>query len=172
MQPMSDELQLPLELCLYFDGACEPTNPGGVATYGWLIKDPDGKTLAKKCGVVCEGKDATNNRAEWCALGFGLRYLLDQKWTGKLTIQGDSQLVICQLTGDWACNKPHLIKLRARCLEILKQLGNDYKTDWLPREQNEECDELSRYAYERYTGKSFPIRYKKRKRNQWPNEFM
>lgn len=23
---------------LYFDGACEPINPGGTASYGWLLK--------------------------------------------------------------------------------------------------------------------------------------
>lgn len=27
---------------LYFDGLCEPVNPGGIARYGWLITDaPD-----------------------------------------------------------------------------------------------------------------------------------
>lgn len=39
---------------LQFDGACEPKNPGGVATYGWLICTPE-CVLQHGSGVVCEG---------------------------------------------------------------------------------------------------------------------
>jgi ribonuclease HI len=31
---------------IYFDGACEPINPGGTAAYGFLIKK-DNKTILK-----------------------------------------------------------------------------------------------------------------------------
>ena len=34
----------------YFDGAAEPTNPGGIATYGWVIIEDD-KLLGEGKGV-------------------------------------------------------------------------------------------------------------------------
>jgi len=37
------------------DGLCEPVNPGGIATYGYVIRDESGSLIAKKSGVV--GKD-------------------------------------------------------------------------------------------------------------------
>jgi ribonuclease HI len=144
------------ELQLFFDGACEPVNPGGVATYGWIILDR-GEVLADGCGVHCEGPRATNNVAEYVALGFGLRRLQDLGWGGRLSVYGDSQLVIKQLAGEWACNKPHLRKLRDRCLDILHGIcpGKSYTLTWVPREENAAADALSRRAYEKHTGKPF-----------------
>lgn len=134
--------ELGRELFLYFDGLCDP-NPGGVACYGWLIKR-EGKMIAS--GKGCVSKNSTNNVAEYSALGFGLKWLLEQKWDGVLKIYGDSKLVVEQVNDKWACNKEHLQKLRARCWEILNQLGF-WRIDWHPREQNEEADALSRQAF-------------------------
>ena len=160
---------------LNFDGSTEPRNPGGYATGGWVLKINGGLgggfgwLEASDSLFFCRGKGATNNVAEWSALGYGLRWLLDNKPPmTSLIIRGDSQLVIYQLTGEWQCNAPHLIKLRDRCREILAQLaeqtGVAWTAEWVPREQNEEADALSRAAYERETGKIYPTRVRKKKR--------
>ena len=143
------------ELTLHFDGACEPRNPGGVATYGWVLS-----TGHSGCGVVATGgPTSTNNLAEWSALGFGLRWIADQKLKPeKLLIFGDSQLVVRQLNHEWACNKEHLQKLRARCEELLKAIDRPWAAEWIPREKNEDADALSRKAYTDHTGKPFPER--------------
>ena len=39
----------------WFDGACEPVNPGGTATLGVVIKDNDGTVLLKEHGLVGKG---------------------------------------------------------------------------------------------------------------------
>lgn len=163
---------MPSELVINFDGLCEPVNPGGVACYGWIISyfEDDGEwhNWVVKSGFIEEGPKATNNVAEWCALGFALRYLLDHNWRGKLTVKGDSQLVINQLLGDWACNAPRLIQFRDRCLEYLEKLElatikragtlivdvqfQNFKAMWIPREQNSQADALSNQAYENHTG--------------------
>lgn len=145
---------------LWFDGACEPVNPGGIATGGWIIRD--GEQVYTGHNEVCRGDGATNNVAEWTALGMALRYMLDnsQQFSGSvLTIYGDSQLVIEQLNRRWKCNKIHLQKLRDRCWAILGELAlPSWTATWIPREQNTEADALSRKAYEEATGKCFPER--------------
>lgn len=152
-----------LDLVLHFDGACEPRNPGGVATYGWVITLPDDSVFANDCGVLCSGgPNATNNRAEYAALGFALRYLFDEiDQVDNLRIFGDSQLVIEQINGNWRCNAPHLVKMRDRCRQLLAALECRYTLDWIPRELNEAADALSRKAYEKATGRKFPERRRK-----------
>ena len=40
----------------WFDGACEPVNPGGTASFGVVVKDDEGTVLLKEHGLV--GKDS------------------------------------------------------------------------------------------------------------------
>ena len=150
------------KLTIFFDGACEPKNPGGWATYGFVIRD--GESIVKSGHGVANPKGhalATNNVAEYSALGFALKYLADEKWIGTLEIFGDSKLVVEQVNDNWACNKDHLRNLRDRVWELLKTLGDKWTIKWVPREQNEEADALSRKAYEDATGENFPERRKK-----------
>ena len=149
------------DITIYFDGACEPVNPGGVATAGWYILDSQWIDIAQGHRVIKRGDGATNNLAEWCALGFALRWLLDnhkENCRGKnLLIRGDSQLVCNQLTRAWRCNAPHLQKLMWRCLGILGQLElKSWTTLWTPRELNQRADDLSKLAYTELTGKKPP----------------
>jgi ribonuclease HI len=149
-----------MNVTIYFDGACEPKNPGGVATAGWIILGDNDEPLGGDCCVICRGEGATNNVAEWAALGKALRHVADSGLqVGTLQIYGDSMLVVNQLTGNWNCNKEHLQKLRDRCKELISQINpSDLVVEWIPREQNEEADALSRKAYEEATGKKFPVR--------------
>ena len=156
---------------IHFDGACEPKNPGGIATCGWVIYHEGGlkrKRIASGHKVVKEGEGATNNYAEWCALGLALRWLLDNKKdecaAQSIVIIGDSQLVINQLAGKWECKAENLQPLKARCLEILDSLNFQARSArWVPREQNEEADALSKKAYTERTGQQAPERRKKKK---------
>lgn len=154
-------------LTLHFDGSCEPRNPGGHACYGWILHGltdrpggtPDQVELASDHGVICSGPDATNNIAEWCALGKGLRYLRDHAHLAadqELRIFGDSQLVIFQLTKKWQCNAEHLIGYRLRCWELLQEIGRPWHARWIPREQNAQADALTNRAYFEATGKPPP----------------
>lgn len=148
---------LHMKLVLHFDGSCGPNNPGGTAGYGWILTDSS-KEIARDSGVVCSGPEATNNVGEWGALRNGLRYLSDKGWTGELSIRGDSQLVICQLTGEYKCRKQTLIPYYKECILLLKNWQWDAK--WIPREENEQCDSMSKTAY---TDKVKPTKKKKTK---------
>ncbi|MGD0012733.1 MAG: hypothetical protein ABSE93_29850 [Terriglobia bacterium] len=52
------------EYLAWFDGACEPVNPGGTASFGVVIKDKDGTVLRKEHGLVGKGSKMSNNVAE------------------------------------------------------------------------------------------------------------
>lgn len=149
----------PTEVVIHFDGACEPVNPGGVASYGWVLFR-DGERVADGCGVLCRGNGATNNLAEYGALGYALRYLKDHPGSHdgaeRIIIRGDSQLVVKQINGEWACRAENLIPYRDRCLVLLKQVGKLCVVEWVRREFNEAADAMSRRAYEQETGQDFP----------------
>lgn len=157
---------------LHFDGACEPNDRSAacVAAYGWVAEFPGGEA-AQGGGVCATGAAATNNVAEYCALGFGLRFIADQARTlyaaglpvgyTKLAIRGDSELVIKQITREYATNNERLAKLQGRVLEllaILEACGVSWDIAWVPRELNEAADALLRKAYEQYAGKKMPQR--------------
>jgi len=152
-----------MSLELWFDGACEP-NPGGVATCGWVI-ELRGETIDEGYRVVSTGSSATNNLAEYSALGLALRSLIasdivNQERIESLNIYGDSKLVVEQVSGRWQCKQTSTQRLRDRCLELLEKLGIEWQATWIPREENERADALSQRAYVEFTGKPFPRRVK------------
>lgn len=112
------------KLLLCVDGGCEPKNPGGVATCGWVIFDPNNNVLVDEARVVQDGGPlATNNYAEYCGLGFALKWLREQEWRGELSVQADSQLLVNQVTEKWQCKAKHLIPLRKKIWEHLEALN-------------------------------------------------
>ena len=131
-----------------FDGSCA-NNGSADATgaFGWQVVDLDGfRPVAAGSGVVAD-ELVSNNVAEWRGLITALSWvscLADRP--ADLSVEGDSQLVIHQLTGAWKCKKPHLASLRAEASAALKRIGCRWNARWIPREQNAECDELSRPA--------------------------
>ncbi len=130
----------------YFDGACEPVNPGGTASWGFVVKE-DGKTIFEGHGVVGSGDGMTNNVAEYCGIIFLLKHLKSLGLEDKeICVFGDSNMVIQQISGNWKVrdNKEKPYKKYAReALELAKQFKRvTYK--WIPREQNEEADLLSK----------------------------
>jgi ribonuclease HI len=60
-------LRLPLttNIEVYFDGLCQPCNPGGTACYTFIVKDGE-NTIHSKFGVTVH--NSTNNVAEYTAI--------------------------------------------------------------------------------------------------------
>lgn len=136
-------------ITINFDGACEwwngKRNPGGLATYGWIIKK-DGQQIAYGYGEVARGEGATNNVAEYTALIEALKALRDLNLEKDVVeVYGDSQLVVNQVTGQWRCNHSHLDELRQQAKKLMRGYGP--KLIWVRREQNQEADDLSKQAY-------------------------
>jgi ribonuclease HI len=138
-------------ITIYFDGLCYPKNPGGVAAYGYLIYD-DGKLIHRGFGAVGEGRGMTNNVAEYEGLMAAAQWIDDHEIKGSIEVKGDSQLVIRQIRGDWEIRSMTSRKYVPEIRRLLE--GKDVRYIWVPREMNEEADQLSRRGYEAYKKRS------------------
>ena len=137
---------------IYFDGACEPINPKGIATYGFIICK-NGKKIGQDKGLACEpfSSKSSNNVAEYTALIKALETVKNKKLDKKIIIKGDSQLAIRQMQGIYSVNAPRIIPLYNKAKKLA--MGLDIKFEWIPREKNEDADYLSHKAYEEYIDK-------------------
>lgn len=136
------------EVQVYFDGLCQPINPGGIACYAFLIKS-EGKTLYKERGLAAEpfSKDATNNVAEYTALVKALEWLLSSKRAQEpVRVRGDSRLVISQMRGEFKVKAKAIVPLFQKAALLRKEFA-DISFQWVPREENREADKLSEEAY-------------------------
>jgi len=135
--------ELPNEpLTLVFDGCSTPKNPGGVALSAYAILGAGDRTVHSDVVEVCRGERATNNLAEWHAVVAGIRFLHASPWRNKLTIQGDSQLVIRQLNLEYRCKQPHLIPYRDEAHKLLGEFV--WTAQWVNRGLNELPDQMLR----------------------------
>jgi len=134
-------------ITIFFDGLCEPRNPGGIATYGYVIYK-DGKPIKRGCNAIGEGHGMTNNVAEYSALKRAVEWINEQKIVDDILIKGDSQLVINQMQGSWQIKSETSQRFVPQIRKLLK--GKKVRFMWIPREQNAEADMLSNVAYKRY----------------------
>jgi ribonuclease HI len=134
---------------VYIDGLTQPYNPGGVATYGFIIYENNIK-IFEESKVIGKGPWASNNLAEYSALINALNFLLkENKQNEEIIIKSDSKLLVNQMNGKWKCHGGLYVKKYYEAKEILKNFKN-IKFVWIPRELNKEADELSRRAYKKY----------------------
>lgn len=124
-----------------FDGCCEPKNPGGHASYGAVVY-VDGKRVYENSGYVGEGPTMSNNVAEFSGALDALRKAVE--YDGVITLRGDSKLVIMLLQGRWKARRGLYVPYYKEALKIVKQHRNRMSFRWVPREQNSDCDELSK----------------------------
>ncbi|MFQ5795839.1 MAG: reverse transcriptase-like protein [Candidatus Bipolaricaulia bacterium] len=131
------------QLTVYFDGACEPINPGGTATYGFVIYQVD-KPLHRDGSVVGSGPQMSNNVAEYRALLAALEWLLEHGYTDHpILVRGDSKLVISQMQGQWEIRQG-LYKRWAFKAQKLARGFRSIQFQWIPGDKNGEADALSR----------------------------
>lgn len=133
---------------LNFDGSCGPKNPGGTAAWGTTLKK-NGVLINSGSGVIGSGEGMTNNLAEFVALVKGLEtFILNVDKPSILNVLGDSKLVVNIMNRVWK-GKPDLPYTQAKldALQLLKsiRINKHHVTfDWVPREKNQECDDLSK----------------------------
>jgi ribonuclease HI len=125
----------------WFDGCCEPTNPGGHAAYGVVI-EVDGETKLMDGGYVGCGSKISNNVAEYAGVIRILEALKDIP--GTATVYGDSNLVINQLNGKWGARGGLYMPYLQRAKALLAPIKDRVRFEWIPRVKNEMCDSLSK----------------------------
>ncbi len=130
---------------IWIDGLCEP-NPGGVCCVGYIIKN-NGATIAVGSRAIGVGEGMTNNVAEYNALIYALKKLRHLNLENKdILVRSDSQLLVNQMNGNWKAGTPHI----SRLVRETRALATHFRIrfEWIPREENEEADRLTRSAYE------------------------
>lgn len=112
----------------------------GRAAIGIVIKDEDNTVLLKD-GMVLED-DSTVNDAEYSGVLFGL-YEAEGLGATHVEVRSDSQLVVMQVNGVWACREPHLREYLAEVHTQVKHF-DEVEFVWVPREQNQPADQITR----------------------------
>jgi ribonuclease HI len=136
---------------MYFDGAAEPINPGGIATYGFVVRN-EGLVIAEDYGLAAEPgtPEATNNVAEYTACIKGMEAAFkNTAGERKLFIFGDSKLVIMQTLGRWKAKTDRTRALREKsqtALAKLRAILDEVVLTWIPRNHNADADHLSKKA--------------------------
>jgi ribonuclease HI len=133
---------------VYFDGLCQPINPGGISCYAFIVKS-DERIIHSDYGVAAKpfSEESTNNVAEYTALAKALQWLLANNFnSNKVEIKSDSQLVVNQLTGDYKVKARRILPLFKHVL-FLKTKFQDIQIKWIPRDMNREADTLTNKAY-------------------------
>jgi ribonuclease HI len=141
----SPEISAPV--LVHFDGSCQPAAGGGVAGWGFVIEGPG--IRFEDCGLATRpySPHSTNNVAEYVGAIRALEHLRSIGYTGAVIVEGDSQLVIRQMAGEYEVRAEHLKAYH----EWLTQLSRSFRSvefRWVPREENAAADALSKRAIE------------------------
>jgi len=136
---------------IYFDGLCEPKNPGGIPVYAFIVSDSDsGTVLGQEAGLAGEpwSKDATHNLAEYTAAITAVKWVRKRVQTKELLIYGDSELVINQLNKVYKVKSQRIRPLFTELIGLLEAIS--WKAIWIPREKNYDADKLANEFYRNY----------------------
>jgi ribonuclease HI len=129
----------PVRTRLFCDGAARG-NPGPAGA-GAVIVSPEGHIQARIGKFLGE---STNNVAEYMGLILGLKRARAMGLR-ELDVLSDSELMVKQLSGDYAVKAEHLKPLHDEAKELLKMFPG-ITVRHVPREENKLADEMSNRA--------------------------
>lgn len=128
-----------VEYVMQFDGGSRG-NPG-IAGSGYVIYH-NGEEIKANC--LFAGHSRTNNYAEYVGLIIGLRQAIKLGIT-RLLVQGDSQIVIYQMTGKYKCNSENLLPLYKKAKQYCESFEH-LEFQHIPRKHNGRADALANLA--------------------------
>jgi ribonuclease HI len=128
-----------IEYKLQFDG-CSKSNPG-IAGAGAVIYKFNKEISAK---IQFVGNSSTNNAAEYTGLIIGLKEAINLG-INKINVEGDSMLVIKQMSGEYQVKSKNLIDLYNEA-KFLENKFEYISFKHIYRENNKRADELSNLA--------------------------
>ncbi len=127
----------------WFDGVCEPKNPGGHGAYGIYIFRDDGCKITSG-SYIGVGEGISNNVAEYKGCIQILEMLLGWKKNRRdIIIRGDSRLVIEQMKGNWRIKQGIYVPFAHQAEKLLERFPQT-TFEWIPREENDICDKLAK----------------------------
>ena len=133
----------PLNFRMNFDGGSRG-NPG-ISGCGAVIYH-DGDEIWSDSFFV--GINATNNHAEYAGLILGLQQAIEMN-VKSILVQGDSELIINQMTGKYRCHSANLIELYNKAKELEAKF-TEIRFQHVLRNFNKRADQLSNIAIQKY----------------------
>lgn len=131
-------------LQVHIDGACEPVNPGGTASYGLVVKDGE-VMLYSQSAVVGSGKAMSNNVAEYSALIAFLEWYVNGRTRNDApVVYSDSRLLVMQMTGRWKAKSGLYVPYYTKATKLIREHRLSVQFRWIPRKQNSQADALSK----------------------------
>ena len=124
---------------MQFDGGSRG-NPG-ISGCGAVIYNSEGELWNCKNFL---GLNQTNNYAEYMGLINGLKGALDMN-IKELNVEGDSQMIIKQMTGEYKAKSPNIIPLYQEAIKLRDEFDSIAFTH-IYRKQNSRADELANIA--------------------------
>ncbi len=127
----------------YFDGSCEPQNPGGNMGIGAIVLKKQ-EVLFQHSSSIDSHPCNTNNVAEYLALIKILDFLHEvQMHENRIGVYGDSMLVVNQMKGLWRMKQGLYLQYAKEAKSKLGKFTN-LSINWIPREKNSIADDLSK----------------------------
>lgn len=125
----------------WFDGCCEPRNPGGHAAWG-VVLCRNGEQIWSASGYCGVGPKMSNNVAEYSGVGAVLERL--QGESEFCLVRGDSKLVIMKLQRKWKINGGLYTPFYQKAKELYEPIRDRVGFEWVSRDENGICDVLSK----------------------------
>jgi ribonuclease HI len=91
----------------------------------------------------------TSNFAEYTALTEALKKLKSLGVEGDVLVRSDSKLLVGQMSEGWKVKGGMYVEKLKEARDLMKEFGS-ISFEWVPREQNQEADLLTRIAYEKH----------------------
>lgn len=128
-------------------GLCEPINPGGVVTYGFVVYSVDHDEQVSQFGFVAEGEGCTNNTAAYSALIRAIAWLWrGNRKTTPVMFHTSSSLIVNQLNGTFHITAESIRPYYDRTKRGLAGLSH-YTIEYVPRIQNERAAEIAQISF-------------------------
>lgn len=132
----------------------------GIGAVGFVIKDEVEETVLRKGGMVLDG-ESTVNETEYSAVILGL-YNASTLGATEVLLRSDSQLVVMQMRGTWACREQRLKDYLGEALAEASQFSA-FEVEWVPRERNQHADYITRELLDEVVQSPKAIRRRERR---------
>lgn len=154
-----------MHVTVYTDGGVRtggvngPTGgKSGIGAVGFVIKRD--KEILRKGGMLLEG-EATVNECEYGAVILGL-YNARMMGATSVLLRSDSQLVVNQMTGKFACRDARLKAYLAEALAEAAQFES-FEVEWVKRTKNQHADQITRELLDEVVPSPKTIRRRERR---------
>ncbi len=137
----------PHDVEIYFDGGYERHEKRAGIGFVLYFKQ-NGKSWRKRINAAMDSI-SSNNEAEYASLEAAVtELLLMETHHQTITIYGDSQVVLKQMSGEWPAYEKELTKWADRIDQLLGSAGLTAHYMHIPRQQNKEAHRLATQALE------------------------